>query len=74
METTEEKKVSESNKCTCFCHKIPGVFVVLVGVVVLLRALNVLGHTAFWVIASIAIILAGLQTILRSSCKCCNAA
>jgi len=76
METTEEKKVSvaETKKCACFCHKMPGVFVVLVGVAILLRALNVLGHTAFWVIASILIILAGMQTMGRSACKCCNAA
>jgi hypothetical protein len=36
METTEEKKCCENKKCGCFCHKMPGVLIVLIGVTILL--------------------------------------
>ena len=71
METIEGKP---EGKCCCPCHKMPGVFVVLVGVAVLLRAWDVLGHRPFWTTVAILVILAGLQAIFRSKCKCCNAA
>ena len=73
METTEDKKSCETKKCCCPCHKMPGVFIVLVGVAVLLRALDVLGHKALWVSVAVIVILAGLQTMFRSKCNCCNA-
>ena len=72
--TTEQIKNPEGQKCACFCHKMPGVFVVLIGVAILLRALNVLGSTAFWVTVGVLVILAGLQSMSRGVCKCCNAA
>jgi uncharacterized protein YqgC (DUF456 family) len=72
METTEEEKCCETKKCACFCHKMPGVFIILVGVAILLRALNVLGHTPFWITVSVIVILAGLQYMLAGMCKCCD--
>jgi uncharacterized protein YqgC (DUF456 family) len=74
METSEEKKSCETKKCGCFCHKMPGVFVVLVGVAVLLRALDVLQHTPFWITVAVLVILAGLQNIISGCCKCCDKA
>jgi hypothetical protein len=72
METSEDKKCGETKKCGCFCHKMPGLFVVLVGVAVLLRALEILKHTPFWIIVAVLVILAGLQTMFAGACKCCN--
>ena len=71
METTEGKP---QGKCSCPCHKMPGVFIVLAGVAVLLRALDVLGHKGFWITVAVVVILAGLQAIFANKCKCCNAA
>ena len=73
METTEEKKC-ETKKCGCFCHKMPGVGIVLVGVAVLLRALDVLSHKGFWVTIAVLVILGGLTCMMRSICKCCDKA
>ena len=72
METTEDKKCCEVKKCGCFCHKMPGVFILLVGVAILLRALDVLAHTPFWITVAIIVIIAGLQTMLAGACKCCS--
>ena len=79
MDAPEEKKPAEQTKspedrkCACFCHKMPGVFVVLIGVAILLRALSVLGSTAFWVTIAVLVILLGLQCMTRGVCKCCSA-
>ena len=31
METTGDKKCCETKKCGCFCHKMCGVFIILIG-------------------------------------------
>jgi fatty acid desaturase len=72
MEATEEKKCCETKKKCCFCRKMPAVFVVLIGVAVLLRALEVLGHKPFWITIAILVILAGLQQLCCGMCKCCD--
>lgn len=72
METTEEKKCCETKKCGCFCHKMPGVFVILIGVAILLRTLDVLASKPFWIIISILVILMGLKIMFRGVCKCCD--
>jgi putative Mn2+ efflux pump MntP len=51
-----------------------GVFLALAGVIGLLAVFAVLSHKVAAIIGSILLILAGLQTIMRSKCKCCNAA
>jgi len=72
MEATEEKKSCETKKCCCLCHKMPAVFIILIGVAVLLRALEVLGHQPFWITIAILVILAGLQQLCCGRCKCCD--
>ncbi len=74
METTEEKKSCETRKCGCFCHKMTGVFVVLIGVALLLKAFDVLRADLVWMIIGIVVVLAGLQQILSGFCKCCDKA
>ena len=74
METSEDKKCCETKKCGCFCHKMPGLIIVVIGVLVLLRALDVLASKPFWITISILIILGGLKCTMRSMCKCCDKA
>ena len=74
METTEDKKCCETKKCGCCCHKMPGVGVVLVGIAVLLRVLDVLGHKGFWITIAVLIILGGLKWMTCGMCKCCDKA
>jgi uncharacterized protein YqgC (DUF456 family) len=51
---------------------MPAVFVVLIGVAVLLRVLEVLRHKPFWIAIAILVILAGLQQLCSGMCKCCD--
>ena len=67
METTEVKK------CACFCHKMLGVFIALVGVCGLLAVFDVMNHRTAGIIVCVLVILAGLQTMLRGKCNCCTA-
>ena len=46
METTEEKKCCENKKCCCPCHVMGGVFIILIGVAILLGALEVISIKA----------------------------
>jgi len=43
METSEEKKYCETKKCGCCCHKMGGLFIVLLGVILLLVNLDLIG-------------------------------
>ena len=72
METNDEKKCCETKKCACFCHKMPGVFLILIGLAGLLRVLTVLTHIPFWIVISILVILAGLKVMCGNLCKCCD--
>jgi len=49
-----------------------GVFIVLIGVVMLLGALGVIGEKTAWIAASVFVILIGLQKACRGMCKCCD--
>jgi uncharacterized membrane protein len=73
METSEEKKSCETKKCGCFCHKMLGLFIVVIGVLILLRTLDVIPSTPFWITISILVILIGLKAMCRG-CKCCDKA
>ena len=44
METTEEKKCCETKKGCCFCRMMPGVLIILIGVTILLGALDVINN------------------------------
>jgi hypothetical protein len=72
METTEEKKCCETKKCCCFCHKMPGVLIVLIGVAILLGALNVISGKVEWIGIAIILILIGLKKMCGGACKCCD--
>jgi len=74
METTEEKKCCETKRCCCLCHKMPGVFIALIGVVILLTGLDVFGRRAGVVAIAVLIILLGLQRTCAGACKCCSGA
>ena len=72
METSQDKKCCEDKKCCCPCHKMFGVFIVLAGVAGLLAVFGVMSHKAAAVTASVLLILAGVQTMMRGKCKCCG--
>ena len=74
MEPTEEKKCCETKKRCCFCCKMPGVFIILIGVVALLVNLDVITDKTMWIAISVIIILIGLSKLCRSFCKCCDKA
>jgi len=61
METTEEKKCCENKKCCCPCHIMGGVFIILIGVAILLGALDVISGKAEWITIAILVILIGLK-------------
>ena len=69
MKTAEEKKCCETKKCGCCCHRMGGVFIVLIGVLLLLVNLDVLSDRQGFVSFSIIVILFGLSKIGRSFCK-----
>jgi len=72
MEPTGEKNCCETKKRCCICDKMPGVFIILIGVVALLVNLDVIGDKTMWVSISIIIILFGLSKLCRSCCNCCD--
>ena len=72
METTDGKKCCETKKCGCCCHRMGGVFIVLIGVLLLLVNLDVLSTRQGFGAFSIIVILFGLGKIGRSFCKCCD--
>ena len=70
METSENHP---SAKCACVCHKMFGIFLALAGVAGLLGAFDLLSMRVVGIAGSILLVLAGLQTMFRANCKCCNA-
>jgi hypothetical protein len=74
METTDEKKSCNPKKCRCFCHKMSGLFWIAIGVIILLRAFDVLKGNLVWIIIGALAIVGGLQRIMGGFCKCCDKA
>ena len=72
MEATEEKKCCETKKCCCFCHKVPGLLIILIGVAILLGVLDVISGKAEWITIAILIILIGCKKMCSGKCKCCD--
>jgi len=72
METPLEGKPPGGGACACFCHKMPAVFVILIGVAILLRTLEVLQSKPFWIAISVLVMLIGVQWLLSGVCKCCR--
>ena len=72
MEPTDEKKCCETKKRCCICSKMPGVFIILIGVLMLLVNLDVIHDKTMWVSISVIVILFGLSKLCRSCCNCCD--
>jgi len=72
METSEEKQCCETRKCCCPCHMMGGVFIILIGVAILLGALEVISAKAEWITIAILVILTGLKKACAGRCKCCD--
>ena len=73
METPEMGKVELSKKCACPCHKMLGISFALIGILGLLAAFEVMTRRTAGIIGCVLLILAGLQTVFRGKCNCCNA-
>jgi hypothetical protein len=65
---------TSEGKCGCFCHKMPGLLIALIGLTFLLGAFNVLSPRAVEITWPILLILLGLKKMFSGMCKCCNAA
>lgn len=72
METPEEKNVVTPKKCGCPCHKVPGLFIVLIGVAILLSALGVVSGKTGGITVGVLVILFGLNKMCSGMCKCCS--
>lgn len=63
---------TEGKKC-CPCKRMPGLFVILIGLTFLLKQVGVIdAHTA-GILWPVIVILAGAQLMFRDLCKCCRA-
>jgi uncharacterized protein YqgC (DUF456 family) len=71
---TTEKKSCETQQCRCFCHKVPGILLVLIGVAILLGAFEVISSKLEWIAIGILVILLGLKKMCAGVCKCCDKA
>ena len=61
-------------KCGCFCHKMHGILVALIGLVFLLGAFDVLSPKTVNIAWPILLILIGLKCgLCQGKCKCCSA-
>jgi hypothetical protein len=72
MEPTEEKKCCETKSRCCFCSKMPGLFIILIGVTLLLVNTDKLSVDHGMIVFSIIVILFGLSKLCRGCCKCCD--
>lgn len=69
METSETPK----GKCGCACHKMLGLFIALIGLTFLLRALGAVSDRTVSILWPFLVMLAGIQIVFRNKCKCCTA-
>jgi len=70
MEVTEEKK--NSKKCGCICHRMNGVIWLVIGIIILLWALDFIHSNIAWIIVGAVVVVAGLKKILSGACNCCD--
>jgi len=62
-----------TGKCKCPCHKMPGILIVLIGVLFLLEAFDVVTPHVVAVGWPILLILFGLKKMCpKGMCKCCD--
>jgi hypothetical protein len=65
---------ASEGKCSCPCHKVPGLLIASIGLVFLLGAFNVLSSRVVQITWPILLILLGLKKMCGGMCKCCSAA
>ena len=70
METPQ----ASEKKCFCACHKMVGLFIALIGLTFLLRALGAVSDRTVSIIWPFLVMLAGIQITFRNKCKCCDKA
>ncbi len=72
---TDSLSGSSNAACPCKCphHLMVPLLIALIGVVLLLKALNVLSVGLADIIWPILLILIGLQKMMAKTCKCCCA-
>ncbi len=59
-------------KCRCMHHKMVPVYLILLGLLFLLTALDVISSDVTNIVWPIFIILIGLQKLLQNRCNCCS--
>jgi len=61
-----------SKCCGCVCHKMPGILVALIGLVLLAGNMELM--SAEWVgrIWPVLLILIGVKKMCKGRCKCCH--
>ena len=59
-------------KCGCPYHSMMGIFVILFGVVFLLKNLGVISENVSQILWPSVVILAGLKKVCKGMCKCCS--
>ena len=66
----------EDNKtccnCCCPCHKMKGILIILFGLTFLLGAFEVLSQHWVSIIWPILVMLAGVFSLMKGKCKCCD--
>jgi hypothetical protein len=61
-----EKKV-----CNCPHHSVMPWAIILIGVVIILAALNIFSMTTSWIIVGVLVVIAGFVKLMGRKCKCC---
>jgi hypothetical protein len=64
--------MNSDNKCGCVCHKMKGVFVILIGLTFLLNSMEIISSHMTSMIWPTIIIIAGVKMSLKGMCKCCH--
>lgn len=59
------------HKCSCMHHKMVSIFIVLLGLSFLLKALGVFSAGTNDIIWPVLVILIGLQKMMGGKCRCC---
>ena len=60
------------DSCSCPCHKMLGILIILLGLVFLLESLAVLSPYIVSMAWPVLVMLIGLKLITKGVCKCCD--
>jgi len=72
MEPAGEQKCCETKNRCCFRRKMPGVFIILAGVTLLLVNRDMLSEENGMLVFSIIVILFGVSKLCGGFCRCCD--